>query len=443
MNRPDFPVIPAGPASDVPVPQPPATLAAAGLPPTLLQELLLKQLHVAGELTVATMARRLGLPRALVGEQLDAQRIERLVEVPRRGTLDADVAYVLTDAGRGRAAAALQRSQYVGVAPVPLSQYREQVGLQARSRPVYTEETLARALGDLVIPERLRHQLGAALNSGRALYLWGDSGAGKTYLAESLARAMGGRIWVPHALLVDDQIISLHDPLCHRAIDPAPGAAAAAHDARWVEVARPALVIGGELTLDALELQFDALRRSYTAPPQLAANNGVLVIDDLGRQRVDVSALLNRWIVPLDRRRDLLRLHTGTRFEVPFEVTVVFSSNLAPEALADPAFTRRLGYRLRLEALQPEDYRRIVVHLCRRLGLTLREEAWPHLLGLHRRSGVPLLPAHPRDLLGLVVDEARYRGRAPEWTPDAMERAWALHFDTAAPAARPLEEKIS
>lgn len=424
-------------------PSAPATLAAAGLPPALLQDLILKHLHVAGELTVAVLARRLGLPRSLVSEQLEAQRSERLVEVPRRGQLDADVAYALTDAGRDRAGAAMQRSQYVGIAPVPLAQYVEQVRLQAQERPEYTEATLSTALGDFLLPDRLRHQLGAALNSGRAIYLWGDAGAGKSYLAEYLARVMGGHIWVPHALLVDDQIIAFHDPLTHRPVAAARIATLAAHDARWIEVERPAVIIGGELTLDTLELQFDALRRCYNAPPQLRANNGVLVVDDLGRQRVDPAELLNRWIVPLDRRRDLLRLHTGTRFEVPFELTVVFSSNLAPSALADPAFTRRLGYRLRLGALAEEDYRRIVAAACERFGLRFDEGAWRHLLALHRRDGVPLLPVHPRDLLRMVIDEARYRSRSPEWTPAAMERAWSLHFDIAAPAAAPLEETLA
>jgi len=423
----------AGPPVVADAPTQPVTLDDTGLGADFVVDLLLKHVLRRGQLTVALLSERTALSVSVIEPVLAFMRGERLVEVPRRGELDAHVTYALTDLGRARAEEAMRRSLYVGPAPVTLEAYIERVDRQKVLGQPVTMERLRGALAGTVIRESLLEQLGAAMSSGRSIFIYGPSGSGKTYLAEHLVDVLTGTIWVPHAILVEDQVIQVYDPVVHlqamgstqeRAFDRA-----RKPDPRWVNTRRPVVRVGGELSLSMLDLDFDPLTRFYRAPAQLKANNGVLILDDLGRQRTPVHELLNRWIVPLDRRIDFLTLHTGTKFMVPFDMTVVFSSNLSPSNLDDPAFVRRLGYKIYVGAMNVDEYRQVFRSACTLTGVPYSAEAERYLIDeLHRRTGTPLLAAYPADLLMKIRHRATFEGSEPYATPALMEWAWKLYF---------------
>ncbi len=419
---------------------PPASLEATGLPTSVVADLVFKQLLRSGDTSIAELAAAIALPLPLLEKLLAFLRDERCVGVPRRGSFDGDVRYELTELGRVRADDAMRRNQYIGPAPVSLADYVAQCNRQrvagARIAPARVEQVLSA----LVLPAELIGTLGAAVNSQRPLFLYGPSGTGKTWLAEHLVEVLEGAIWVPHAIEVDGEIIQVFDPMVHRRIDAAAAGGsldrARQPDARWVLCARPAVKLGGEMTLAMMDLELDPLTRFYKAPAQLKANNGVLVFDDLGRQRSSAHQILNRWIVPLDRHIDHLSLRTGLSFQVPFDMLVIFSSNLSPASLDDPAFVRRLGYKVRLDALDEASYRRVFRQACERAGVEHDEAVADCLIHeLHGRSGMPLFPAYPLDLVLMVRDRAAYEGHDAALTPAALRWAWALYF-----AAESVEE---
>lgn len=414
-------------------PAAPRTLADTGLAERFVIDLVLRHLARAGELRAGDLAHRLGVALTVLEPTLQFLRTEKLLEVPRRGNFDADVAYALTDAGRGRAREALDKCQYVGPAPVTLDEYLARVATQSARNAHVNEAMVRTALGNAVVTDEIVTQFGAALNSGRAIYVYGPSGSGKTYLAERLVNSMRGTIWVPHAVVVDGEIIQVYDPLVHRPVAEAEtGGVLARHiggDRRWVRTRRPVVITGGELTLSMLDLQFERQSRFYAAPPQVKANNGMMIIDDLGRQRVSARELLNRWIVPLDHSVDYMTLHTGTKFRVPFDVGVVFSSNLAPGLLGDPAFSRRLGYKIHLGAIGEAGYREVFRQACERSGIAYAETMFEYLVrDLHGRRGLPLYPTIPYDVVSKLRDRAAFLGVPAQLTTDGLEWAWDLYF---------------
>ena len=292
----------------------------AGLPASFQIDLALRHLSRKGELKLYALAQAMGLGVPVLDPLLAQMRALALVEVPRRGSLEGDISYALTDLGQRRARMAFDRCQYVGPAPVPLAEYVAQVREQNSQLMPVRELRLRAVLAGMVLPPALLPSLGSAMNSGKAIYLYGASGTGKTFLAEHLVRTLEGQIWVPHALYVDGEVVQVFDPIVHR---EARGQASISlchgpnlqrdlsSDGRWVRCERPVVIAGGELSLDMLDLAHDPHTRVHTAPPQLKANNGIFVVDDLGRQRVSPAELMNRWIVPLDRHTDHLTLNTG------------------------------------------------------------------------------------------------------------------------------------
>lgn len=409
---------------------------ASELPDAFLVDLALRHLARRGELRMASMAHLLGVGVSATDALLSRMRGLQMVEVPRRGSLDGDVSYALTDAGQRQARMAMEKCQYVGPAPVTLNEYVSSVRRQSLGQTAIHVADLRRALGDLVIDEALLPALGGALNSGKAMYLYGESGTGKTYLAEHLVRTLRGTVRVPHALYVEGEVIQVYDPTVHRAVQGSSGGSDLPRlaleeqvDGRWVEVARPVVLAGGELTLGMLDLQYDTHTRVHIAPPQMKANNGIFVVDDLGRQRVAPRELMNRWIVPLDRRVDYLGLHSGIKFECPFELKVVFSSNLSPEQLVDPAFARRLGYKIQVPELAPSQYREVVSQACARAGVPPDAQAIDHLVDrLHPFHGQSYYPCIPFDVISKIADRARYLEEPPRMTPELVEWAWGLYF---------------
>ena len=407
---------------------------AAGLPVSFLTDLTLRHFARLGELKLYEVAQHLGLLVPEVDGLLTHMRALTLLEVPRRGSLELDVSYALTEAGQRQARLAFEKCNYVGAAPVTLPEYVAQVREQGQHLAPVRAARLKQALSDLVIDPAMLPTLGSALNSGKAIYLYGASGTGKTYLAEHLLKTLDGHIWVPHAVYVDGEVIQVFDPLVHRRVPlaavPESGFARdLSADGRWVRTERPVVISGGELTLDMLELEYDPHTRLHVAPPQMKANNGIFVVDDLGRQRVSPHELMNRWIVPLDRRVDYLALNTGTKFTVPFDVRVVFSSNLAPDKLVDPAFARRLGYKIHIAAMDADAYRAVVAQACARTGVPPDAAGIDYLVNtLHQRNFQPYLPCLPFDVISKIADRAQYLAEPARMTPELLEWAWFTYF---------------
>jgi predicted ATPase with chaperone activity len=407
---------------------------AGSLPAAFLTDLALRHFARLGELKLVQIAQQLGMPVPAVDDLLTHMRKLGLLEVPRRGALEGDVSYALTDTGQRQARLAHEKCNYVGPAPVTLPEYVARVGEQSQHLAPVRAARLQQAMDDLVIEPAMLPTLGSALNSGKTIYLYGASGSGKTYLAEHLVKTLEGHVHVPHAVYVDGEVIQVYDPIVHR---PAPVVAALVKgltretptDGRWVLVERPVVIAGGELTLEMLDLAYDPHTRLHIAPPQMKANNGIFVVDDFGRQRVSPHELMNRWIVPLDRRVDYLALNTGTKFSVPFDVRVVFSSNLAPEELVDPAFARRLGYKIHLLPMDAQSYRVVVAQACARSGVPPDAAGIDHLVNtLHLRNLMPYLPSLPFDVISKIADRARYLEEPPRMTPELLDWAWANYF---------------
>ncbi|MDX1754601.1 MAG: AAA family ATPase [Marinobacter sp.] len=409
----------------------PHTLEDSGLTEVYVADLISKHLFERGVLDLQQLTRCTALPGHQVERVFCFLREEGRAEI-RGASQHGLLRYALTDRGRVAAQEALVRDGYIGPAPVPLEQYTRMVARQGMRSQKLSREQVHAAFRDITIRPEILDQLGPAMHSGRALFIHGDSGTGKTYIARKLSRLMLGEVLIPHAVLVADKAVRLFDPEVHERIDT--GASKSSlfldrgHDPRYELCKRPVVMVGGELTMDMLEVQFDPATRIHHAPAQMRANNGMLVIDDLGRQRMRPDELFNRWIVPMEEGQDFLSLATGQHFEVPFNVALLFSSNLHPLELADEAFLRRIGYKIRFQPLTPDEYRDIWRQECQRQGVTDDPALVEFMLEqLHGTRGIPLLPCHPRDLIGLAMDYLRYQG-ITELTEEALKRAWQNYF---------------
>lgn len=415
-------------------PSAPRRLVDTGLGEQTLIELIAKLLYLRGSMRLIDVAQQLRLPTAILEETLGFMRTERVVELLRRGVSAGDVDFGLTESGRARAAEFLRKCRYAGPAPVTLSDYTAQVRRQSVADMRVTQADIADAYRGIVVRTELRDLIGAAMNSGRPMFFYGQAGSGKTYLAESLVRLLHGNIYVPHALIVDGEIIQVFDPMVHRTVDaestPNGIDNRARIDERWVRCARPVAISGGELTVDMLNLKYDHMSGFYQAPAHVKANNGLYIVDDLGRQQMRPEQLMNRWIVPMDRRRDYLALHNGGSFEIPFDVKLVFSTNLTPEAIADEAFLRRLGYKIHVGPVSESEYQQIFKQVCTEFGVAFDIDTFDFLLGLHRRLGRPTFACYPRDLIAQVRDYAVYREWPVNLTPQLIDWAWHCYFAT-------------
>lgn len=408
----------------------PRTVADTGIDITLLVGLLMKAAYLHRSVTLAQLTDMLKLPATLANEIAGFAVRERMLEVAHRGASDLDVRFRLTDAGYARAAEFAARSSYVGAVPVALDAYLAAVQRHSVHQTSVSRADMTATFGDLVIPGHLLDELGMAINTGRALMLYGPAGSGKTYLAQRLGKLLQGAVPVPYAITVAGEIIQVFDPLVHIPVDDDDGQQhQRSIDRRWIVCHRPAVLSGGELTLSMLDLRYDAVAGFYQAPPHMKANNGIYIIDDLGRQLVGVSELLNRWIVPLDRGIDMYSLRTGVRFSVPFDVWPVFSTNLEPQQLGDEAFLRRLGSKLFIGPLSNEDYREVYLRSAIDVGLKSSQTAFDFLLEeLHFPSRTPLLACIPRDLLMLVASSVQYHRDPPQVTEEALRSAWKCYF---------------
>ena len=414
-------------------PPPPATVAETGLHPDTLAQLMLKTL-VAGEASGIALSEALRLPYSVLDTLIQHARIEKLIEVRgTSGTGTAGYRYILTDLGRDRAMQFLEISRYVGPAPVPLAQYSAYVRACMAARPYVDRDCLATGFTDLIVNKGMFDQLGPAVNSGKSLFLYGAPGNGKTVVAEGIGRALGTEMFVPHAIDVDGQTITVFDPVNHVPLGSIAAAtsviAAAVHDRRWEKIKRPVVVVGGELTLEMLDLTFNPIARFYEAPIQMKANGGVFVVDDFGRQRIAPRDLLNRWIVPLESRVDFLTLHTGRKFEIPFNVLIVFATNLKPESLADEAFMRRIPYKILAKNPTVDEYCRIFELNCRKRQLAFDPVMVEYLnRKYYQPRKLQMRACHPRDLVEQVVNICRYQNREPVITRELLDAACGSYF---------------
>jgi predicted ATPase with chaperone activity len=404
-------------------PPEPRTVSETGIRKTILEGLALKILYLHGPFSLFELSRQIRLGLEVTEELFERLRAEHLCSVT--GLMGNIPNIAITSQGRSRALELMSMNQYSGPAPVSMEAYRQKVAEQSVRNVEVHSEDVERAFSHLVMDEKMLWQLGTALNSGSAVFLYGPTGTGKTTIAEILAHVMAeDRVWLPHAVEVDSQIVTVYDPLVHKRMEKPP-----VGDERWVLCHRPAVMAGGELTLEMLELQFGPVTKFYTAPLQMKANNGVLIIDDFGRQRIQPEAFLNRWVVPLDRRIDFLSLAGGKTIEVPFEVLVVFATNRDPKELLEDAFLRRVQTKIKVDAVADEQFCEIFRRVARDRGLECDQKVVKDL-ARHIREQVkePLRPCYPRDLINQVCWAAQYERRNPVLDEESIVRAVETYF---------------
>jgi len=412
------------------VPRAPRSVEDTGLSLGFLTDLALKLMYFEGYLSGYELAERMRLPYSGVVDQvLEFLKREKLCEVKGAGGFaEAAYQYAIADKGRLMAREALDRNHYAGPAPVTLEAYSEAIRQQPLGQIMVHQRTMRQALAHLVIGEETFTQLGPAVNSGRSIFLFGPPGNGKTAIAESIGGMMlGNAMYVPYAVEVDGQLIKVFDNVNH--VPTEPPTSGRAVDSRWVFIRRPVIATGGELTLEALDLVYDETNKYYEAPFQMKANGGMLLIDDFGRQQVRPRDLLNRWIVPLEKRMDYLTLHTGRKIEVPFDVLIVFSTNLAPKDLVDEAFLRRIRHKIEIKNPSFEEYREIFRRVCAERGVPYDDRGLAYLLQeYYIKPRRPLRACHPRDIVDQLTDIARYLNVPPVLSQDLIDRACAAYF---------------
>jgi hypothetical protein len=415
------------------IPKPPATFKEAGLDGAVVEALMLKHLFAVGSCSGAKIAEELCLPAEPITQylaQLKLQQIVVLVGAAQMG----DFTYTLTDSGRERARRYLLESLYTGAAPVPIDDYIHAIHAQTITTASPHEADLRDAFSDLLISQEMFETLGPAINSGRGMFLYGYPGNGKTSIAERITRCFGDEIYIPKCLIVDGMILKLYDAANHEAVAVKTDSIFKKDkiDERWIKIKRPTIIVGGELTMDALEVRYNETSKTCEAPVQLKSNCGTLVIDDFGRQRMKPIELLNRWIVPLEKRYDFLAMPNGKKLRVPFDQLIIFSTNLEPKDLCDDAFLRRIPYKINVPDPDEAAYRELFNLVGPKLGFTLNTEAQSaidHLVATHyKKTNRPFRCCQPRDLLLQVRNRCLYLGNPLTLTPDLFDYAASVYF---------------
>ena len=405
------------------LPDTPVTQEQAGISAALIEDLFLRHVHLKRCNTIGAASESMALAYPIVERVFRDVRNQRLLEVS--GMTGDDYIFTLTGAGRTMAAERCRMCQYAGPAPVSLNAYRQAI-LDQRPQVAVNRSALRLAFGDLVVTDRLLDQLGPALVAQNSMFLHGPAGTGKTSLAERLLRVYGDQLVMPYAVEVDNQIIVLFDPAVHERVQVDMEDA----DPRWVVCHRPCVIVGGELIPSMLELRLDESSGTYAPPVQMKANGGMLVIDDFGRQLISPRDLLNRWIVPLDRRVDFLSLNYGVRFQIPFEVMIVFATNLEPKELADEAFLRRIPNKILVDAIAPEVFDEIFKRVLAGFKMSCEEGASEHLRKLCMQRGGDLRPCYPRDMCRIIRAVKTYEEEPLGVNRADLDRAVDLFFGT-------------
>jgi hypothetical protein len=406
------------------VPPSPTTVDDSGLDFGFLSDLALKAVYADTSCTTHRAAQRLALPLGVVDTLLQHLYREHFIEI--RETLSSqNRRYAMLDRGWERVRRLLDLNAYIGEAPVSLAAYTAMVKKQEAHRPLVSLDAIRTSLSGLVLPDHIVHLLGVVANSGRSLFITGAPGNGKTSVARALHFALDRDIWIPRAIEVDGQIINVFDSHNHVPADPQP---AVPYDQRWIKIRRPLVIVGGELTIEDMDLTYDQTVKFYEAPFQVKSNGGTLLIDDFGRQRVRPRDLFNRWIIPLENHVDYLTLHTGKKIQVPFEQLLIFASNLDLADLAEEAFLRRLGYRLAVESPTSDIYGRILRKYVEACRMRYDPRLLDALLERYQREARDMRACQPRDLVDRCQDICRYENRPLMLTKELLDRAWVYYF---------------
>lgn len=409
-------------------PTPPTSVEETGLTFSFIADLIMKHILFMGEFRIADVADVVKLPISVVDTVLETLKRDHFVEV-KGGTGFATVTYTfkITEPGKNRANEVMDISRYTGPAPVTLEAYRSMVELQTIRNIVVSEESVTKAFSHLILKESLLKRLGPAISSGRAIFIYGPPGNGKTAIAETISNVLPDTVFIPYSIFVGGQIISMYDPVNHVTVDSREETDNI--DQRWVQIRRPVIITGGELSLRMLDLDFNTISKYYEASLQMKANNGVFIADDFGRQQIEPQSLLNRWIVPLDRNIDFMTLHTGMKFAIPFDMLVIFSTNLEPRDLVDEAFLRRIRYKIKIDRPAEKEYEAIFRKVCAANMIPFEQDAFDYLMSnYYKRLGVGLNACHPRDIIDHIIDSAHYHMHAPKLTRDGIDAAWLNYF---------------
>lgn len=421
-------------------PAEPQSIEETGLSDSLIESLLCQVLQASGTATGRRIAERTGLPFAIIDQMLGTLRTRQIVVHARPAAFN-DYYYSLTENGRARAQQLQKSLVYTGPAPVPLAEYLVAVEAQGKSFTPIRRPQLVDALKHITYEDSWLDFIGPAINSGRGIFLYGSPGNGKTTLAKCLTAAQGQSVWIPHAIIDDGMIIKLFDQSVHQRISNAPQNPLAdliSYDQRWVKIKRPTVVVGGELTMDNLEIRHDPRSNTCEAPLQMKSNCGCLLIDDFGRQRVAPSELLNRWIIPLENRIDYLTLPTGKKISVPFEQTILFSTNLQPEALVDEAFMRRVPFKIEIGDPNESEFRTLMKRCCEEIGFQFRSRAFDYLVHKHyKHVGRPFRRCHARDLIHQIKALCAYTGGPLELREEYLDLACRNYFGSSTASHNP------
>ncbi len=421
-------------------PQSPRNIQEAGLTVAMVEELILKAIFYAGEMRGMDIANRLKLPTSVIEDCLEGLRRQKYIDIRGGGASGvgkSTMIYQLTSFATELMRQILDRNRYNGPAPVPIEDWVYAVRKQTVRGNRITRQRMEDKFGDLIIRDYIFDGIGPAMNSGRAIFFYGPPGNGKTAICQGMVNCFEGDIFIPHAILIDDFVVRIFDANIHKAVEDD----GSAYDRRWVRCRRPLVVVGGELTLEMLDLVYSPEVKYYEAPFQMKASNGMLLIDDFGRQKVSPKDLLNRWIVPLESDIDMLTLHTGKKVQVPFDVFAAFSTNLDPTDLVDDAFLRRVRYKLEVQRPDEDQFFEIFEAICARRGVPYDPDMVAYLIDKHYRpTGRPFAACQPRDLLDQVIDMANYLGIPPQLNPVLLDRAvrsYFVRFDKERGAAPP------
>ncbi len=414
----------------------PRNVTETGLPPELIKQLLLKHLYDGVVLDIQQLRTRLKLAGNILETILQELRNDQRLQAHSASDGSSGVRFQLTELGKADAANAVLKNGYLGPAPITLNHYQQLMLEQSVFNNEITQQRIYAEFENVVIEKRHLDVLGPAMHSGRPLLVYGQAGTGKTYISKKMAALLLGTVYLPYSIAVGHEIIQLYDPLvhqqaAHQTIDNQDNQLTefdSLNDPRLVECNRPVVISGGELTMDRLEIGYDPVARTSHAPIQMKANNGIYIIDDMGRQRMPPAELFNRWIVPMEERQDFLTLHTGKHFSVPFDCILIFSTNLHPSDLADEAFLRRLGYKIHFTPINESQFTEIWNNLITIDEIQVDDHVLNSLFDRYRNTERVLLPCHPRDLMGIALDLAAYQGQPNTVSQQNTLLAWDTYF---------------